>query len=152
MMPSLRDRVFHPHPHFKQVPNDPRDLAVYTTGKSGLDDLHRRDMHQLRRQRLRRHFTSHGRLPKQQLVVFARAPNPQVGNQLCIKTARLPKATYDEERNTALCSRQEYHPLDIKTVPVSLMFGVFDSYVHTLHLTPVPSPCSHPSSSAPMSS
>ncbi|KIM22946.1 hypothetical protein M408DRAFT_332623, partial [Serendipita vermifera MAFF 305830] len=41
---------------------------------------------------------------------------------------RLPKAVYDEERNTTFCSREETVSLGIQKVPVSMTFGVFDSY------------------------
>jgi len=45
-------------------------------------------------------------------------------------TARLPKATYDEERNTTFCSRQEAISLNIQNIPISMTFGVFDSCVY----------------------
>lgn len=49
---------------------------------------------------------------------------------LILVTARLPKATYDEERNTTICSRQDTSSLNIQDIPISMTFGVFDSYVH----------------------
>jgi exosome complex component RRP43 len=46
-------------------------------------------------------------------------------------TACLPKATYDEERNVTFCSQTEMISLNIQDVPISMTFGIFDSYVHT---------------------
>lgn len=43
--------------------------------------------------------------------------------------ARLPKATYDELSGRTVCSRKTYVPLEIRRLPISMSFGVFDSYV-----------------------
>lgn len=41
--------------------------------------------------------------------------------------ARLPKATFNEDTGRTTCSRKGKQPLDLKSMPVAMSFGVFDS-------------------------
>ena len=40
--------------------------------------------------------------------------------------ARLPKATYDEDRQQTICTRKVMEPLQIGRLPTSYSFGIFD--------------------------
>lgn len=40
--------------------------------------------------------------------------------------ARLPKATYDEDRRRTVCTRKVMEPLQIGRLPTSFSFGIFD--------------------------
>jgi exosome complex RNA-binding protein Rrp42 (RNase PH superfamily) len=44
-------------------------------------------------------------------------------------TAQLPKPTYDPETGLTTCSRTIREPLQINCMPISMTFGIFDSYV-----------------------
>ena len=43
-----------------------------------------------------------------------------------VRTARLPKARYDEDRQQTLCSRKIREPLALGRLPTSFSFGIFD--------------------------
>ena len=42
--------------------------------------------------------------------------------------ARLPKASFDEESGKTTCTRRVMTPLVISRSPISMSFGIFDSY------------------------
>lgn len=44
-----------------------------------------------------------------------------------LSNTRLPKATWNEDRQTTLCSRQDRASLNITKIPISATFGIFDS-------------------------
>ena len=44
-----------------------------------------------------------------------------------IPEAQLPKATFNEETGSTICSRKQKQHLDMKRTPVSTSFGIFDS-------------------------
>lgn len=52
-------------------------------------------------------------------------------------SARLPKATFDEDTGRVLCTRKEKIPLQINRFPLSMSFGILDGYVR-LALVPGP--------------
>ncbi|KZV92881.1 hypothetical protein EXIGLDRAFT_646790 [Exidia glandulosa HHB12029] len=57
-----------------------------------------------------------------------------------LASARLPKATYNEETNRTICSRTETTSLELKRRPLCMSFGIFDS----LHLLVDPSSFEEP--------
>ena len=75
------------------------------------------------------------------LLAMVAALNNSEYNSLLTKaiihlfTASLPKATFDEDRGVTICSREESTTLGIQNVPISMTFGVFDSYVHVTPVT-----------------
>jgi hypothetical protein len=89
--------------------------------------LRRRDVYKLRRERVRRDFDRHGGRSKKQCafnVIQRVHPDP---TRLYI--ARLPQAKFDEETGRTTCSRKTRTPLPLNRAPVSMSFGVFNSYV-----------------------
>ena len=62
-------------------------------------------------------------------------PLPLFPPQADVVQARLPKASFDEEANTTICSRKVMTPLHVARSPISLSFGIFDSYAD-LYLYP----------------
>ena len=46
--------------------------------------------------------------------------------------AQLPRPTYDPETGLTTCSREFRNPLQINRMPISMSFGIFDSYVLSL--------------------
>lgn len=50
-------------------------------------------------------------------------------------SARLPKASFDEETGRTTCSRKELKKsLDINRTPISTSFGIFDAYALFLNV------------------
>ena len=49
-----------------------------------------------------------------------------VGAERGAHIARLPKATYDENRRRTVCTRKVMEPLQIGRLPTSFSFGIFD--------------------------
>ena len=41
----------------------------------------------------------------------------------------MPKATFDEDRGRAVCTRKVMQPLEMKKLPTSYSFGIFDGSV-----------------------
>jgi exosome complex RNA-binding protein Rrp42 (RNase PH superfamily) len=46
--------------------------------------------------------------------------------------ARLPKATFDEDYGRTVWSRKTRVPLQVTRLPISMSFGIFDSYVFVI--------------------
>ncbi|KAH7108048.1 ribosomal protein S5 domain 2-type protein [Auriculariales sp. MPI-PUGE-AT-0066] len=57
-----------------------------------------------------------------------------------LRNTRLPKATFNEETSTTMCSRTELVPLSLQRLPLTLTFGAFDS----LHLLADPTSFEEP--------
>lgn len=57
-----------------------------------------------------------------------------------LKNTRLPKARYDEDLKLTLCTRKEMLPLQMKRLPLSFSFGIFDS----AHILPDPTSFEEP--------
>jgi len=50
-------------------------------------------------------------------------------------SVRLLKAIYDEESGQMICYREPKTPLTISSLPLSISFGIFNSYVAILCLS-----------------
>ena len=60
------------------------------------------------------------------------SPGPvsaDVWGSCVVHVARLPTATYDEERGRTVCSRKVMRSLEIGRTPTAFSFGIFDGYV-----------------------
>jgi hypothetical protein len=103
-------------------------VALHTSRQICLGPLRRRDMHKLRRERVRRNVDSDGcRFEKQ--CAFNRLHRVSRPQTRTLYVARLPQATFDEESGRTVCSRKAHSTLPLARTPISMSFGLFNTYV-----------------------
>ncbi|KAL8933630.1 MAG: hypothetical protein Q9216_006278 [Gyalolechia sp. 2 TL-2023] len=126
-------RIWYHSPHISSPAAPPPEAPHEESTSMSLDvpDTEHEDLSEQRQPEIKAFWTLHITLL---VLSLSGPPFPTIWTALlaALRDTRLPKASWDADRETVICSplKSEIRPLRLNGLPMAMSFGVFDSEKH----------------------